>query len=81
MNNMELELNSCDQPNLNYAFSLQNVHAWTNGHVNKFHAMQCLIWKLLVTRSILQKEGLNLEFWIKSYAMLNFHVHFVIIWP
>ena len=70
-----------DEPILNYHFSLQNAHEWTHDHMNFFHAMQWLIWKVLVTRSILQKGWTNLEFWIKSYAMLNFHVYFAIIGP
>ena len=69
---------------LNYQFSLQNAHGWASDHMSFFHAMQWLIWKALVITSILQKEWSNLEFWIKSYAMLNFHVHFACLcglWP
>lgn len=35
-----------DEPILNYHFSLQNAHEWTHGHMNFFHAMQCLIWTI-----------------------------------
>ena len=67
-------------PILNLSFSLQNGHERTNDHMMNFHAMWWMIWKIHVIRSNMQKEALNLEFWIKSYGLLKFHAHLAMIW-
>ena len=72
---MEVVECSNNAPILNFTFSLQKSSELTNVHMMTSDEMQCMILKVEVKRRMYKKEPLELEFWLRSYAHLKFHVH------